>query len=40
MSASKAALRAAKAAIDEQRYDDAAAHVEKVLVSEPRNYHA
>ena len=40
MSSTKAALRQAKAAIDEHRYEDAAAQAEKVLVAEPQNYHA
>ncbi|KAI9676880.1 MAG: Superkiller protein 3 [Caeruleum heppii] len=39
MSTVKAALRAAKAAIDSQNYDEAVTQAEKVLADDPQNYH-
>lgn len=40
MSTIKAALKAAKAAIDAHKYDEAVEHVHKVLSTDPGNYHA
>ena len=40
MSATKAALKAAKASLDAQKYDDAVEHAKKVLAIDPHNYHA
>ncbi len=40
MASWKAALKATKVAIDEHRYEDALTQSEKVLISEPHNYHA
>ena len=40
MSATKTALKAAKAALDARRYDDAAKEAEKVLENDPKHYHA
>ncbi|KAI9823501.1 MAG: Superkiller protein 3 [Phylliscum demangeonii] len=40
MSTVKAALKAAKAAIDSLKYEDAVIQAEKVLAAEPDNYHA
>lgn len=40
MSTSKAALKAAKAALDSQRYDEAATEAQKVLKGDLGNYHA
>ena len=40
MSSNKMALKAAKAALDSHKYDDAAKEANKVLESEPRHYHA
>lgn len=39
MSTLKLALKAAKAALDDHRFEDAAAEAEKVLALDPRNYH-
>jgi superkiller protein 3 len=38
MSASKAALKAVGAAIKVQKYDEALEQVQKLLVSDPKNY--
>ncbi|KAI9787609.1 MAG: Superkiller protein 3 [Geoglossum umbratile] len=40
MSSTKAALKAAKAALDASKFDVAVAQSEKVLVADPQNYHA
>jgi superkiller protein 3 len=40
MSRSKAALKAVKAALDSQKYEDAAAQAKKLLETDPENYHA
>lgn len=40
MSNVKAALKAAKAAIDSQRYQEAVTQAEKALALDPQNYHA
>ena len=40
MSSSKAALKAAKAALDAHKYDEAAKEVQNLLVDDPKNYHA
>ena len=40
MSATKSALKAAKAALDAHKYEDAIEHVNSVLAADPRNYNA
>lgn len=40
MATVRASLKAAKAAIDDRRYEDALTQVEQVLSLEPHNYHA
>jgi len=40
MSGSKAALKAVKAALDSQKYEDAAAQAKKLLEVDAKNYHA
>ena len=40
MSSSKAALKAAKAAIDGQKYNEAIVQARKVLETDVKNYHA
>ena len=40
MSSSKAVLKAAKAALDAHKYEEAVKEVQKVLVDDPKNYHA
>ena len=40
MSGTKAALKAAKAALDANRYQDAADHARTVLKTDANNYHA
>ena len=40
MSGTKAALRAAKAALDANRYQDAVDHAKTVLKTDPNSYHA
>lgn len=40
MASTKSALKAAKAALDADRYDEAVEHVKKVLSIDPNNYHA
>jgi superkiller protein 3 len=40
MSTTKVALKAAKASLDVQRYDEAVEHTNKVLAVDPQNYHA
>lgn len=40
MSGTKAALKAAKAALDAHQYQDAIDQAKKVLALDPRNYHA
>ncbi|KAI9825314.1 MAG: hypothetical protein M1819_000560 [Sarea resinae] len=40
MSSIKSALKAAKAALDSQNYDEAVTQANQVLASDPRNYHA
>jgi superkiller protein 3 len=40
MSSSKAALKAAKAAIDGQNYNEAIHQARKVLEADAKNYHA
>jgi predicted negative regulator of RcsB-dependent stress response len=39
-SSNKAALKAAKAALDAKNYDEAATEARKVLEGEPNHYHA
>lgn len=34
------ALKAAKASLDVQKYDDAVEHINQVLAIDPQNYHA
>jgi superkiller protein 3 len=40
MSSTKAALKAAKAALDASKFDVAITHSEKALTTDPQNYHA
>ena len=40
MSSTKAALKAAKAALDARNYDEAIAQAELVISSDPQNYFA
>lgn len=40
MSATKLALKAAKAAIDAHSYEAALEHIDKALLTDPNNYHA
>jgi superkiller protein 3 len=40
MSSTRAALKAAKAALDASKFDVAAAQSEEVLAADPQNYHA
>lgn len=40
MSVTKAALKAAKVALDKQKYDEAKEQARKVLAADPNNYHA
>jgi Tfp pilus assembly protein PilF len=40
MSSTKTALKAAKAALDAEKYDDAVEQVKKVLTIDPNHYHA
>ena len=40
MSSTKAGLKAAKAALDAQKYEEAAKEARKVLDVDPNNYHA
>ena len=40
MSSTKAGLKAAKAALDAQNYEEAAIEARKVLGIDPNNYHA
>ena len=40
MSGTKAALKAAKAALDANKYQDAIDQAETVLKTDPKNYHA
>jgi superkiller protein 3 len=40
MSATKAGLKAAKAALDAHKYEDAAKEARKTLEIDPKNYHA
>ena len=40
MSSNKAALKSAKASLDNHKYEDAAKEARKVLESEPGHYHA
>ncbi len=40
MSTTKAALKAAKASLDAQKYEEAVEHANKVLAIDPQNYHA
>ena len=40
MSTIKTALKAAKASLDAQKYDEAVEHANKVLATDPQNYHA
>ena len=40
MSAVKAALKAAKSALDGQNYDEAIEQANAVLKNDPKNYHA
>lgn len=40
MSVTKAALKAAKVALDKQQYDEANEQAKKVLAVDPNNYHA
>ena len=40
MSSTKAALKAAKAALDGHKYEEAAREAQKVLDVDPNNYHA
>ena len=40
MSSTKAALKAAKAALDANKYLDAIEHVKTVLETDPKNYYA
>ena len=40
MSVTKTALKAAKAALDRQNYDEAIEQAKKVLAVDPNNYHA
>lgn len=40
MSTAKVALKAAKAALDANQYDEAVKQAEKALEADPQNYHA
>jgi len=40
MSAARSALKAAKSALDGQKYDEAIEQVNVVLNADPKNYHA
>lgn len=40
MASTKTALKAAKAALDAEKYDEAVEHVRKVLSIDPNHYHA
>lgn len=40
MSVSRAALKAAKVALDNQKYDEANEQVKRILAVDPDNYHA
>lgn len=40
MASTKTALKAAKAALDAEKYDEAVKHVRTVLTIDPNNYHA
>ena len=40
MSSTKTALKAAKAALDAENYDDTVEHAKKVLTTDPNHYHA
>ena len=40
MSATKSALKAAKAALDAHKYEDAIEHANSVLAADPQNYNA
>lgn len=40
MSSTKIALKAAKVALDAEKYDDTVEHAKKVLTTDPNHYHA
>lgn len=40
MASTKTALKAAKAALDAEKYDETIEHVKKVLTIDPNHYHA
>jgi len=40
MPSAKSALKAAKAALDSQKYQDAADEAKRALAADPKNYHA
>lgn len=40
MASTKTALKAAKAALDAEKYDETVEHVKKVLMIDPKHYHA
>ena len=40
MGTTKALLKAAKASLDAQKYDEAVEHANKVLAVDPQSYHA
>ena len=40
MSATKAALKAAKAALDAHKYEEAIEQAQRALAADPQNYHA